>query len=75
MHNNDEIILEQYIKGISTNLNGIETIKKQMEKCICRVIKDGGISGSGFFAKIKKKDTEKIFYIFVTTLMMVKNYI
>lgn len=66
MQNKDEIILDQYIKGMNTNLKGIETIKKQMEKCICRVIKDGGISGSGFFAKIEKKDTEKIFYIFVT---------
>jgi hypothetical protein len=66
MQNKDEIILDQYIKGMNTNLKGIETIKKQMEKCICRVIKDGGISGSGFFAKIEKKDIKKIFYIFVT---------
>jgi len=57
MHNNDEIILEQYIKGISTNLNGIETIKKQMEKCICK-IKKGQVHGSGFFAKIEKKETK-----------------
>ena len=54
MHNNDEIILQQNFKGINTNLNGIETIKKQMEKCIYKIKKEQ-VHGSGFFAKIEKK--------------------
>ena len=57
MHNNDEIILQQNFKGINTNLNGIETIKKQMEKCIY---------------KIKKKYNKLIIYlIFIKHIVIV----
>ena len=45
-----ELINEKYPKAIT--IEGTKKILEQMEKCICKIYKDGGNKGTGFFCKI-----------------------
>ena len=46
-----EIIIEKYPRPIS--IKGTKEIINQMENCICKIYKNGGGKGTGFFCKIK----------------------
>ena len=45
-----EIMIEKYPRPISTK--GIKKILNQMENCICKIYRNDGKKGTGFFCKI-----------------------
>ena len=46
-----EIMIEKYPRLIS--IKGIKEILNQMENCICKIHRNGGGKGTGFFCNIK----------------------
>jgi len=63
---NKEVILEKYPKPIS--IKGTKEIINQMENCICKIYKNGGGKGTGFFCKI-------LYNNFSIPVMMTNNHV
>jgi len=61
-----EIIIEKYPRPIA--IKGTKEILNQMENCICKIYKDGGGMGTGFFCKI-------IYNNFNIPVMMTNNHV
>ena len=68
MENEDDIEYEQYIPEypLELNIKGIEEIKQQMQKSICKIFLEENKVGTGFFLKFYIKNTNKTVKALVT---------
>ena len=48
------------------DLEGTKVILFQMENCICKIIKDNGLKGTGFFCKIPFPDKNNLLNVLIT---------
>ena len=50
----EELIKEKYLPNstLPVSIKGTEIILSQMKKCVCKILKNDGIKGSGFFCEI-----------------------
>ena len=62
------IIRELNIQNSPSSVSGkgIKTIAFQMDNCICKIIKENGGKGIGFFCIIKKNQNKELIYSLVT---------
>jgi len=63
-----DIIEEIEIKGQPdpVDLEGTKVIISQMKNCICKIVKDNGDKGTGFFCKIPFPDENNLLYVLIT---------
>jgi len=47
------------------DLEGTKMILSQMENCICKIVKDNGVKGTGFFCKIPFPDENNLLYALI----------
>ena len=64
----EEINLEQYIKSspIPISIKGIESILFQIKNCVCKIYKNDGSNGSGFFLKIPCPAQNSLLSVLIT---------
>ena len=48
------------------DLEGSKVILSQMENCICKIIKDNGVKGTGFFCVIPFPDEYNLLKVLIT---------
>ena len=60
----EEVFIEKYASLIP--IKGIEKIIFQIKNCVCRIIKEEGEKGTGFFCKIKANKRRNILPVLVT---------
>ena len=48
------------------DLKGTKIILSQMENCICKIIKDNGEKGTGFFCTIPFPDEKNLLQVLIT---------
>ena len=48
------------------DLEGTKMILSQMENCICKIVKDNGVKGTGFFCKIPFPDGSNLLHALIT---------
>ena len=60
----NEISIEN--QPIPVDIKGTSLILNQMEKCICKIIKDNGQKGTGFFCKIPFPDNNHLLPFLIT---------
>ena len=51
---------------ISVDIEGTKIILSQLENCICKIIKDDGKKGTGFFSKIPFPNKTNLLYVLIT---------
>ena len=66
----NEIKFEQYIENSPepVSIEGTEKILFQMKKCVCKITKENGVNGTGFFCKIPFPEHFDLFPVLVTNL-------
>ena len=66
--------LEKEIENspIPINIEGVEKILFQMKNCICKIFKENGIHGTGFFCKIPYD--KSILYLLITNYHILDEY-
>jgi len=64
----EEINLEQYIENSPepVSIEGTEKILFQMKKCVCKITKENGVNGTGFFCKVPFPDHSDLFPVLAT---------
>ena len=64
----EDISLEKYIKNSPTpiSIKGMETILFQMKNCVCKIHKNIGTNGSGFFCKIPYPGKSDLLPVLIT---------
>ena len=48
------------------DLKGTKVILSQMENCICKMVKDNGEKGTGFFCTIPFPDEKNLLHVLIT---------
>ena len=65
MSNNiEEISIE--VQPIPVDLDGTNKILEQMMNCICKIVKDNGKKGTGFFCKFPFHNKNNLLYVLIT---------
>ena len=64
-----DVISELYPRAVT--IEGTKKILEQMEKCICKIYKNDGIKGTGFFCNINYGD--KIIPVLMTNFHLIDN--
>ena len=59
-----ESVIEE--QPIPVDIEGTKLILFQMENCICKIIKDNGTKGTGFFCKIPFSDKNNLLNVLIT---------
>ena len=59
-----EVFIENSPSSVS--VKGTETILFQMKNCVCKIIKEDGEKGTGFFSKIKVNKKQEILPVLIT---------
>ena len=64
----EDIAKEVFISNSPSSINAKRTkeILFQMENCICKIIKNNGENGTGFFCKIKLNKNKELLHVLVT---------
>jgi len=62
--NIEEALIEDQPAPI--DLEGTKMILSQMENCICKIVKDDGKKGTGFFCKFSFLDEHNLFLALIT---------
>ena len=62
--NIEETLIED--QPTPVDLEGTKVILSQMEDCICKIVKDNGEKGTGFFCKISFPDEENLLKVLIT---------
>ena len=72
----DNIIINSNIKDYLTpiSIEGIETIANQMKKSICKIYKEDGVKGTGFFCKIKYFNKKDYLYFLISNNHILEEY-
>ena len=65
MSNNiEEKLIEE--QPTPVDLDGTKAILSQMENCICKIVKDNGEKGTGFFCRIPFPDENHLLNVLIT---------
>ena len=65
MSNNiEESLIEE--QPIPVDINGTKLILSQMENCICKIVKNNGKKGTGFFCSIPFPDKNNLLNVLIT---------
>ena len=62
--NLEETLIEE--QPTPVDLEGTKLILSQMENCICKIVKDNGKKGTGFFCKIPFPDENNLLEVLIT---------
>ena len=60
----EEVLIED--QPTPVDLEGTKLILSQMENCICKIVKDDGQKGTGFFSKIPFPDEKNLLNVLIT---------
>jgi len=63
-HNIEEKLIED--QPYPVDLEGTKLILFQMENCICKIVKDNGEKGTGFFCSIPFPDENNLLKVLIT---------
>ena len=62
--NIEETLIEDQPSPV--DLEGTKVILSQMENCICKIVKENGEKGTGFFCRIPFPDEENLLKVLIT---------
>ena len=63
-NNIEEALIED--QPIPVDIEGTKVIISQMENCICKIVKDNGQKGTGFFCNIPFPDKNNLLNVLIT---------
>ena len=63
-NNREESLIEE--QPIPVDIKGTKLILSQMENCICKIVKDNGQKGTGFFCSIPFPDKNNLLNVLIT---------
>jgi len=68
----EDFIKEKYIENSvnPVSIEGLEKILFQMKNCICKIYKNDGTKGTGFFCRIPFPDESNLLHVLFTNIIM-----